>query len=216
MQKNVRQKIFVVSNDSIPQEKERSDFARQFFETYYSHRTPVFVDISKERFLGFRDLLSETERNAIIYLSNNEAFATEILTLVLRRENTSSVLYCLRRLSQFEFADPRHLNDLQTHYIDPFFVDHNCENVRNFERLFFETFHTLPDNHAYLGHDVMSFVLQLLEIGNTNYGNYLETINFRGLQNPIRLGRTDPSRGLENKETNILKIKSSQVKKVND
>ena len=212
-----QQQIFVLSNDSLLNEKGRSEYAKWLFETHYSHlKTPVFVDISKDRFRRFITMLSDTERNTIIYLSNNEAFATEILTQVSRRENTSNVLYSWRRLSQFEFADPRHLNDMQTHYVDPFFVDRTCEKVRGFERLFFETYRTIPDNHAYLGYDVMTFVLEMLDAGNTDYGTLLETANFRGLQNPIHLGRASPSQGLENQKTNIIKIEASRARRVSD
>ena len=217
VQEDVEQQILIVSNDSLPQERERAEFARLFFQAYYSHlNTPVFVDISKDRMQRFRNLLSNTESNAIVYLSDNEAFATEILTQLSRRGNTPNVLYCLRKLSQLESTEVRHLNDLQTHYVDPFYVDYDCEEVKNFERLFFETYRTLPNNQTYLGYDVMRFVLQLLKAGNTNYGNLLETTGYRGLQNSIHLHRADPSQGLENRQTNILKIENSRQRKVND
>ncbi|MCL2682217.1 MAG: ABC transporter substrate-binding protein [Bacteroidales bacterium] len=213
-----KQQILIVSNDSLPNEKERSEQARLFFEMHYrDFYTPVFVDISKDRFQAFNNLLSNTKRNAIIYLSNNPAFVTEILTQVPKRENSvEDVLYSLNRLSQFDFTEIQYLRDLQTHYTTPFFVDHDSERVRDFERLFFETYQTIPDNNAYMGYDVMNFVLTMLNLGNTNYGNYLETKTFKGLHNSIRLKRADPTQGLENQETNILKIENFRFQRVNN
>jgi LysM repeat protein len=214
----VEQQIFIVSNDSLPTERERSEQARLFFETYPNDfYTPVFIDISRDRFQALNNHLSNTERNAIVYLSNNAAFVTQILTQVSKRENPAgNVLYSVQRLPQFDFTEIQYLNDLQTHYVDPFFVDFTNEQVRSFERLFFETFQTIPDNNAYIGYNVMGFVLSVLAAGNTNYGNYLETFIHRSFPNRIRLQRADPTQGLENQETNILKIESSQLRKVNN
>jgi LysM repeat protein len=216
-QENFGQRILVLSNDSLPNEKERSEQAKLFFEMSESDfDTIIFFDISKDRFPKFNSSLSNTKRNAIVYLSNNEAFVTEILAQVSKRENASDVLYCSQKLPRFEFTELLYLNSLQTHYVDPFFVNHDDEKVKNFERLFFETYQTIPDTNAYRGYDVMDFALGLLKIGNANYNHYLTPTQTHELfHNSIRLQRTDPSRGLENQETNILKIENSKLKKVN-
>ena len=217
-QNSIGHRILVLANDSLPNERERARQARRFFEDKRNQfDTIVFFDLSRERFPRFRSQLSNTRGNAIIYLSANEAFATEVLTRTPRVEvaPTPNVLYSLLKLSRFEVTDPLYLNGLQTHYIDPFFINHNDERVRDFDLLFFETFGTIPDPMAYRGFDVMSFVFHLLKTGNTNYGNFLE-IPFRGLHNTIRLHRSRPSQGLENISTNLLKVESSQLRRVNN
>ncbi|MDR1951869.1 MAG: ABC transporter substrate-binding protein, partial [Bacteroidales bacterium] len=222
---NVEQKIVIVSNDSLPNEKERTEQTKLFFETHCEHlETPVFFDISKERFQTLNNRLSGIKPNAIIYLSNSQAFATEILTQVSRRESLSgNTLYCLHKLPQLELMELQFLNDLQTHYATSLFVEYTNEQVKNFDRLFFETYQTIPTipdatphNNAYVGYDVMSYVLQLLKIGNTNYGNILETMPYKGFHNTIRLERSNPLQGLENKNVNILKIENSRLKRVNN
>jgi hypothetical protein len=177
---------------------------------------PVFFDISKEKFNQFQTLLSHKNDHAIVYLSDNEVFVTEVLANISKRENSSNVLYCLQKLSQFEFTELLYLNDLQTHYAEAFFVDHQREDVKNFELLFFETYQTIPDQYAYVGYDVVRYVLQLLKLGNSNYERYLETMPYQGFHNTVRLYRQDSTQGLENHETNILKIQSSQLIKVNN
>jgi LysM repeat protein len=214
--KSIGQRILIVSNDSLPNERERSEQAGLFFENNKTNfDTIMFFDISKERFSRFQNNLSETKSNTIVYLSDNEAFVSEILTRVSKQDNTSSTLYSLQKLSRFEVTEPVYLNDLQTHYVDPFFVNHDDEAVRSFERLFFEKFQTIPDNNAYIGYNVMKYVLSVLAVGNTNYGNYLETITHKNFPNWIRLRGTSPTRGLENQETNIIKIENSKLKRVN-
>jgi LysM repeat protein/ABC-type branched-subunit amino acid transport system substrate-binding protein len=216
-QKSIGQRILIVSNDSLANEKERSEQTRLFFENRRKDfDTIIFIDISRENFSRFNNNLSDTKGNAIIYLSSNEAFVTQILSQTSKREQTTDVLYSLLKLSRFEVTEPMYLNDMQTHYVDPFFVDYTNEYVRDFERLFFENFGTIPDNNAYIGYNVMNFVFKILSIGNTNYGNYLETTTHESFQNKIRLQRTDPLRGLENQETNIFKIENSQLRKVNN
>jgi len=216
-QNSIGQRILILSNDSLSNENEWARQAELFFEKIEDRfDTIIFFDISKERFPRLQNNLSNVTNNAIVYLSNDEAFATQILTRTSRQENVATVLYSLRKLSRFEVTDPTHLNNLQTHYIDPFFINHSDEKVRLFDRLFFETFETIPDPWAYRGFDVMSYVLYLLKIGNTNYGNFLEPVHYKGFHNNIRLQRTNPSQGLENIETNILKIENSVLKKVNN
>jgi LysM repeat protein/ABC-type branched-subunit amino acid transport system substrate-binding protein len=214
--KHIEQRILILSNDSLPNEKERSEQAQQFFENSENKFDDViFIDISKDRFSRLNSNLSNTKGNAIVYLANNEAFFTQIATQISKR-NFTNVLYCSQKIPQLELTDLLYLNDLQTHYIEPFFIDYDDANVRNFERLFFETYRTVPDNHAYRGYDVMSYVFQLLKIGNTNYGNFLETMPFSGFHNTIQLYRSNPLQGLENRNTNILKIENSQLRKANN
>ncbi len=216
-QKDSGQRVLVLSNDSLPNESEHFQQAKQFFDTLEDRfDTICFVDISEEKFQQFQTLLSDTKRNAIVYLSNNEAFATEILANVSKRGHASNVLYCLQKIQQLEFTESLYLNDLQTHYVEPFFINYDDENVKNFERLFFETYQTVPDPYAYTGYDVMSYVLQLLKTGNTNYGNILETTSHQGFHNVIELHRSNPAQGLENRQINILKIEASKLKKVNN
>ena len=210
---HVGQRIVILSNDSIATERERSNQARQFFENRVDD--VIFIDISRDRLAQLTNSLSNTKENAIVYLARNEAFFTQIATQISKR-NSTNILYCLEKLPQIEFTDLLYLNDLQTHYVDPFFVDFENRDVRNFDRLFFENFRTIPDALVYRGYDVMSYVFQLLKIGNTNYGNFLENMPFKGFHNTIQLYRTNPTQGLENRSTNILKIDSSQLKRVNN
>ena len=216
-EKNIGQRILILSNDSLTNENEWAKQAELFFEQIEDQfDTIIFFDISKERFPRFQSNLSDVANNAIIYLSTDEAFATQILTRTPRFENAVTVLHSLRKLSRFEVTEPVFLNNLQTHYIDPFFINHDDERVKNFDRLFFETFETIPDPWAYRGFDVMSYVLYLLKFGNTNYGNLLEPLRYRGFHNNIRLQRANPTQGLENQETNILKVENSRLRKVNN
>jgi ABC-type branched-subunit amino acid transport system substrate-binding protein len=185
-QKSFGQRILVLSNDSISSEKERSEQAQQYFANSRNNfDTIIFIDISKDRFSRLNSNLSDVKGNAIVYLANNEAFFTQIVTQISKRENLSTILYCSQKLPQIESTELLYLNDLQTHYVDPFFINHDDRDVRFFSRLFFETFRTIPDPLAYRGYDVMSYVLQLLEIGNTNYGNFLESMPFKGFHNAI-------------------------------
>jgi hypothetical protein len=216
-EENIGQRILVLSNDSLPNERERSRATKLFFGfSEHNFDTVIFIDFSKERFSKLQSSLSNVKNNAIIYLSNDEAFVTQILTRIPKRETGANILYSLQKLSRFEVTDPVYLNNLQTHYIEPFFINHDDENVRNFELLFFENFQTIPDAMAYKGYDVMSFVFELLKKGNTNYGNYLKAILFEGFHNQIQLYRSDPHQGLENRSTNILKIENSLLRKVNN
>ncbi|MCL2414472.1 MAG: ABC transporter substrate-binding protein [Bacteroidales bacterium] len=215
-QRSAGDRIFVLSNDSVPNDRELARQTRLFFEGIeYRFNNIFFLDISQEGFPRIqRDLATQTG-NSFIFISNDDALVTAVLTRTPRRDHIPNTLYSLRHSPRFDVTDPFYLNNLQVHYIEPFFVDHDDERVMDFDRLFFQTFEGLPDERAYRGFDVMSFVLELLRIGNTNYGNYLESTLHKGLHNYIQLKRTNPLNGLENQQTNILRIKNSRLQKAN-
>ncbi|MCL2417258.1 MAG: ABC transporter substrate-binding protein [Bacteroidales bacterium] len=216
-QNSVGERIFVLSNDRNLNDRELEQQARQFFEGIeYRFDTIFFLDISQEGFPQIQNNLATETGNSFIFLSNDDALVTAVLTRTPRRDHIPNTLYSLRRSARFEVTDPFYLNNLQVHYIEPFFINHDDQRVLNFDRLFFQTFQDLPDERAYRGFDVMSFVLELLRIGNTNYGNYLESTLFRGFHNYIQLKRTNPQRGLENQQTNILRIQNSILQKVSN
>ena len=215
-QNSIGERIFVLSNDSLPHEQGLGKQARQFFEDIqYRFDTVIFLDISKKRFSNLQTYLTTDTGNSFILLSNDDALVTAILTRTPRRDHIPNTLYSFRHSPRFDVTNPFYLNNLQVHYIEPFFIDHDDERVMNFDRLFFQTFEILPDERAYRGFDVMSFVFELLRIGNTNYGNYLESTFHKGFHNYIQLKRTDPQRGLENQQTNILRIQNSRLQKAN-
>jgi len=216
IQNSVGERIFVFSNDSIPGDKLLAKQTRTFFEDIkYRFDTVIFMDISKEGFAQVQRNMATRVGNSFIFVSNDDALVTAILTRTPRRDHVQNTLYSLRHSARFEVTDPLYLNNLQVHYVEPFFINHNDERVINFDRLFFETFQGLPDPLAYRGFDVMSFVLELLRKGNTNYGNYLETTLHKGFHNYIQLMRTKPTRGLENRQTNILRVRNSVLQKAN-
>ena len=216
IQNSVGERIFVFSNDSIPNDKRLAKQTRTFFEDIeYRFDTVIFMDISKEGFAQVQRNMATGVGNSFISITNDDALVTAILTRTPRRDHVQNTLYSLRHSARFEVTDPFYLNNLQVHYIEQFFINHSDERVINFDRLFFETFQGLPDQLAYRGFDVMSFVLELLRKGNTNYGNYLETTLHKGFHNYIQLMRTKPSRGLENKQINILRVRDSVLQKAN-
>jgi len=216
IQNSVGERIFVFSNDSIPNDKRLAKQTRSFFEDIeYRFDTVIFMDISKEGFADVQRNMATAVGNSFISITNDDALVTAILTRTPRRDHVQNTLYSLRHSARFEVTDPFYLNNLQVHYIEQFFINHNDERVINFDRLFFDTFQGLPDPLAYRGFDVMSFVLELLRKGNTNYGNYLETTLHKGFHNYIQLMRTKPSRGLENKQINILRVRDSVLQKAN-
>lgn len=215
-QNSIGERIFVLSNDSLPNDRELGKQTRQFFEGIeYRFNSIFFLDISQEGFARIQREMATQTGNSFILLSNDDALVTAILTRTPRRDHIRNTLYSLRQSPRFEVTDPFYLNNLQVHYTEPFFINHDDERVMAFDRLFFETFQGLPDEGAYRGFDVMSFVLELLRIGNTNYGNYLESILHKGFHNYIQLKRTSPQRGLENQQINILRVQDSVLQKVN-
>jgi len=216
VQNSVGERIFVFSNDSIPNDKLLAKQTRAFFEDIkYRFDTVIFMDISKEGFAQVQRNMATRVGNSFISITNDDALVTAILTRTPRRDHVQNTLYSLRHSARFEVTDPFYLNNLQVHYVEQFFVNHEDEHVRNFDRLFFETFQGLPDQLAYQGFDVMSFVLELLRKGNTNYGNYLETKLHKGFHNYIELKRSNPLNGLENRQVNILRVKDSRLQKAN-
>lgn len=214
--KDTLQRILILSDHHNPQEAEYLQQVQPFFEALSSPMKPVFIDISKDKTEQIQPQLSATKKNIILYLSTNEAIITEILTQFSKLDKMSIALYCLHNLKQFEFIEPQYLHNLRMHYAEPFFVDPSLPAEADFEYRFFNTYQTIPDKNAYLGFDITTYALQLLKIGNTNYGNFLESYKYKGFHNTIQLRRSGASNGFENQSVNILKTENSQLKKANE
>jgi LysM repeat protein len=119
---------------------------------------------------GLVNMLNHDKHNIVINFSNNEVFLNNFTrSLFDNAEKYQLTLFGLPSWLRFESLDLRYFNHFNTHFISSQFVDYSKENVQGFVREFQNTYLTDPNRMAFLGHDVATYMFELLTMYGTDF-----------------------------------------------
>jgi LysM repeat protein len=198
----------VVVYDSSYNSKIRKNFVQKCLDsTKYFHNV-VYLQIPA-KIEKLNALLSPKHSNNIIYLSDNEAFVSEIIT------NTSKIaaekcLFAIKDFSTFSQADSEYLLKMKVFYIKDFFRNSNNAEILSFERRFFEKFKKLPDENALLFFDFTNCLLNNILNNCEDKGVFLGDTFYAGLIYRFHFVQYSTKSGYQNTEMNLIKIDKSE------
>jgi ABC-type branched-subunit amino acid transport system substrate-binding protein/LysM repeat protein len=154
-------------------------------------------------------LLSPKNRNNIIYLAENEAFISEIIT------NTSKVagekcLFATKDFSIFAQTDSEYLLKMKVFYTKDFLKNSKNTEILNFERRYYEQFKELPDENALLSFDFTNCLIDNILKNCEQEGVYLGDTFYSGLVYRFHFVQYSNKSGYQNTETNLIEIDKSE------
>ena len=114
------------------------------------------------------------------------------------------------------FAEEKQ-RDLYSRYSNPntseFIDKDNPDNV-DFIQRFNDTYETMPSDFSYLGYDVASYYLNLLQVSGANFEIMLPTEKMQGLSRKFHFVKTGIESGFENHSTYIVRYQDYELVKV--
>lgn len=160
-------------------------------------------------------LLSDSLRNIIFIPSTNEAFVTNILSLLNNKSaNHEIVVFGLSNWSKFETVGIDLLQNLQVHIPATFHVEYDSAETIKFRKQFRDKFYTEPDEYAYHGYDDMLIYGTLMSNSSTGFFSALKDKSYAGLHNTYSFQKKGISNGLENVNVEILKFQNFGLTKI--
>jgi LysM repeat protein len=165
---------------------------------------------------GLQAQLRTDRTNVLIIPTNSQAFVTDLLRMLNGlTEKYPIIVYGLSSWMGYDNLDPEYLQNLQMHFVAPYFVDYDSSTVtKRFVRSYSDAFHGDPGSFAFAGYDVTFFFLESLYLNGTNFYQKLPQTKGSGLQQDFDFFRSDAESGYENKAIRIMQVKDYRIVRV--
>ncbi len=191
--------------------------------------TEYIIDAETAQQYGEMDLLpyfKEGKTTVFIVPSySNEKFISNFMRQVaISKGPNEAVIYGMPRWMEYKTVSFDYFENLNLHLSVANFADKNESEIKDFRRMFFEKYGTLPTDNAYKGYDLALFFGRQIHKHGTGFpmqldledNSYLSTkFDF---QNNIPLDaddRLDKINYIENKYVNIIKFENYQFQLTN-
>ncbi|MCF8298562.1 MAG: LysM peptidoglycan-binding domain-containing protein [Saprospiraceae bacterium] len=202
--------VLVVHNGN-PKDSIFLDNVTTIFNENFKENQKINFKIINYKDGGFASLqsnFSKTENNIIITLINNETFISSYLTALNKiRDNYKLIIFGSEEWTEFRVVEIDHLNNLNLHVYDNFFVDYQDEDVKNFVRRFREKYETEPNSLAFQGYDIGFYFLTALMKYGVDFENCFSEIKVKTLQNDYDFRQLSGDCCFQNQYINIYRFK---------
>ncbi|MDB9964008.1 hypothetical protein OAD50_02935, partial [Vicingaceae bacterium] len=163
---------------------------------------------------GIKSKLKEDELNVILAPSSDQSFVTRLLTSLNMMGNYKFKVVGLETWQNFENIEIDYLHNLNVHLITSEFIDKDNPDNVDFIQRFNDTYETMPSDFSYLGYDVASYYLNLLQVSGANFEIMLPTEKMQGLSRKFHFVKTGIESGFENHSTYIVRYQDYELVKV--
>lgn len=165
-------------------------------------------------FYGIKSKLKTDEVNIVVAPSDDQPFVTRLLTYLNMLDDYKFKVIGLESWQSFENIEIDYLHNLNVHLITSEFIDQESEANLEFITDFNDINGSMPSQFTYLGYDVASYYLSLLQSSGTNFEMMLPTEKMQGLSRKFNFVKTGIESGFENHSFYIVRYQDFKLVKV--
>ena len=157
-------------------------------------------------YTGLQNKLSKNRDNILITLIENEIFVTNFVRTLKNTNEQNITIIAPLQWKTYDKIETEYFLNLNTHFFEPYFVDYENVNVKNFVMDFRAKYNAEPNEVAFTGHDVALFFLTALMQYSDDFINNLSKIKVNNLQSNYIFKHIGDNNGFENNFVNIYKM----------
>jgi len=177
--------------------------------------TDLALDSKKN---GLAELINPDKPNVLIITSYDEPFIQSTLrTVVEKNKKDNIIVYGLPTWLGGDILRLDYINDLHTRISDAFYADTSKPGTLSFVAKYKAAFNAEPGRYAYLGYDVMSFMMHALKNYGRDFAAQVVSERFTGAGYKFDISRSMKNQTVnyyENTHINVFKVEDYQLKKV--
>lgn len=212
--------LIVVYPDKFQERKRMELIKKQIQKTAAAHQDTTRMSPLREVYWnpkelwGIKSKLKEDELNVIVAPSDDQSFVTRLLSSLNSMNGYKFKVIGLENWLNFENIEIDYLHNLNVHLVASEFIEKDSEDNVQFIAAFNENYGSVPSQFAYLGYDVASYYLSLLQTSGTNFELMLPAETMQGLSRKFHFVKTGIESGFENHSSYIVRYQDYQVIKV--
>ena len=172
------------------------------------------VNLAKSTRDSLKSVLSRTEVNHLVMLTNDQARVASLLREMHRwYEDYRIVMYVPDTWLQFKNVDMYYLDKMRSTYASNDFVDRDSAGAKRFAELCRQIYSTEPSDLTYRGFDMMMHLAPQAQRIRAEGTKALDGVSWRGLQQEFRWTQL-PNGGIENTDAHVLRFNDMRLVKV--
>ena len=165
------------------------------------------------------ELINPAKTNILIITSYDEPFVQSTLRSIFEKNSKANlVVYGLPTWLGGDILRLDYINNLHTRISDAFFADTSKPKTRYFIENFISRYHAEPSKYAYLGYDVLSFILKSVKSYGKDFVPQLATQRYTGTAYKFDVNAAMKDANTinyyENNHVNVLKVEDYKLKRV--
>jgi len=168
---------------------------------------------------GVDELINHKKTNILIITSYDEPFVQSTLRTIFEKNSKDNlVVYGMPTWLNGDILRLDYINNLHARISDPFFADTSKPQTRYFYEHFNERYHVEPSKYAYLGYDVLNFLMKSVKTYGKDFVAQIATQRYTGTAYKFDIAQTMKNATTinyyENNHVNVLKVEDYQLKRV--
>jgi LysM repeat protein len=172
------------------------------------------VNLAKSTRDSLKSVLSRTEVNHLVMLTNDQARVASLLREMHRwYEDYRIVMYVPDTWLQFKNVDMYYLDKMRCTYASNDFVDRNRAGVKRLMELCAQRYSTEPSDLTYRGFDLMMHLAPQARRIRAEGTKALDGVSWRGIQQEFRWAQL-PNGGMENTDAHVVRFNDMRLVKV--
>ena len=168
---------------------------------------------------GLDELINHAKTNILIITSYDEPFVQSTLRTIFEKNSKDNiVVYGLPTWLNGDILRLDYINNLHSRISDPFFADTSKAQTRYFIEHFTNRCHVEPSKYAYLGYDVLNFLMKSVKTYGKDFVSQIATQRYTGTAYKFDVAQNMKNgttiNYYENNHVNVLKVEDYQLKRV--
>lgn len=165
------------------------------------------------------ELIKPGKTNILIITSYDEPFVQSTLRSIFEKNDKANlIVYGLPTWLGGDILRLDYINNLHTRISDAFFADTSKPKTRYFIENFSNRYHVEPSKYAYLGYDVLNFLLKSVKSYGKDFVPQLATQRYTGTAYKFDINASMKDANTinyyENNHVNVLKVEDYKLKRV--
>ena len=168
---------------------------------------------------SLEELINPAKTNILIITSYDEPFVQSTLRSVFEKNGKDRlIVYGLPTWLGGDILRLDYINNLHTRISDVFFADTSKPKTRYFFENFTNRYHAEPSKYAYLGYDLLNFIMKSVKSYGKDFVPQLATQRYTGAGYKFDVNaamkNADTINYYENNHVNVLKVEDYRLKRV--
>lgn len=203
-------KVFIVFYDSVSSGKNKIHLLTKVLNSSYE-----FINVSKTGYTKATQTIKNTKNAVVINFLDKENQVTLFVSNMSAIDARPDAFFAKSTWLNFDKLEPEYLQNINMHYYGDYFVDYQDPKVKSFVMEYYRNFQGDPVENAFIGYDLMDYLLHLLEKNPSDFWDNIEHENYPALHTSFQFKKGKGRDGYMNKDVNIFKISNYQLRLAN-
>lgn len=213
--------LLLLYPDHVKETSQAEIFKKSYFsnlegntDTNVVQKIPKEIKWDQKEYNAFKQKLDSTQRNVIIVPSSDQAFVTQLMTMLYMENDYKITLIGMEEWKSFDNIEVDYLHKLDVHLVVSEYINLKEKSYQEFEKRYMNQFQIPPQRFSILGFDVGMYYLKLINEYGLNFKVMFLGYQDEFLSRKFEFFKTGIESGYENHSVYLIRYRDFQIQRV--